>query len=149
VQAESVLRIVGTGPEREHLEHLAGELAIADRVQFLDQLSFQALAAEYRNATVFALPTLQEGFGIVFLEAMASSLPIVAGRAAAVPEIVDEGVNGFLVDPDDHVTLAQTLARLLEKPETRQAMGSAGFDRVRQYDSPIVARRFLELLGIA
>lgn len=149
VPTESVLRIVGIGPERQRLEHLAGELAIADRVHFLGQLSFKALAAEYRNATVFALPTSQEGFGIVFLEAMASSLPIVAGRAAAVPEVVNEGVNGFLVDPDDHKTLAQTLARLLEKPETRLAMGSAGFARVRQYDSPIVARRFLDLVGIA
>src|SRR4029077_13214703 len=114
------------------------ELAIADRVHFLGQLSFKALVTEYRNATVFALPTSQEGFGIVFLEAMASSLPIVAGRAAAVPEVVNEGVNGFLVDPDDPKTLALTLARLLEKPETRLAMGSAGFARVCQYDSPIV-----------
>jgi glycosyltransferase involved in cell wall biosynthesis len=149
VQTESVLRIVGIGPERRRLEHLAGELAIADRVHFLGQLSFTALAAEYRNASIFALPTSQEGFGIVFLEAMASSLPIVAGRAAAVPEVVNDGVNGFLVAPDDHQMLAQTLARLLDKRETRLAMGSAGFDRVRQYDSPIVARRFLKVLGIA
>ena len=149
LRTESVLRIVGVGPERQRLERLACELAIADRVHFLGQLSFRALAAEYRNAALFALPTSQEGFGIVFLEAMASSLPIVAGRAAAVPEVVNEGVNGFLVDPDDQKTLAQTLGRLLEKPETRQAMGSAGFARVRQYDSPIVARRFLDLVGIA
>jgi glycosyltransferase involved in cell wall biosynthesis len=149
VRTESVLKIVGIGPERERLEHLARELAIADRVYFLGQLSFQALVAEYRNAAVFALPTSQEGFGIVFLEAMASSLPIVAGRAAAVPEVVKEGVNGFLVDPDDREALARTVARLLENPETRLSMGSAGFDRVRQYDAPIVARRFLELLGIA
>jgi glycosyltransferase involved in cell wall biosynthesis len=146
---ESVLRIVGIGPERRRLEHLAGELAIADRVQFLGQLSFKALAAEYRNASIFALPTSQEGFGIVFLEAMASSLPIVAGRAAAVPEVVDDGVSGFLVDPDDQKTLAQTLANLLQRPETRLAMGSAGFARVRQYDSPIVARQFLDLVGIS
>jgi glycosyltransferase involved in cell wall biosynthesis len=149
VRTSSVLRIVGIGAERRRLERLAGELAIADRVQFLGQISFKALAAEYRNAAVFALPTSQEGFGIVFLEAMASSLPIVAGRAAAVPEIVKDGVTGFLVEPNDHTTLAQTLTRLLEEPETRLAMGSAGFARVRDYNSPIVARRFLDILGIA
>ena len=149
VRNESFLRIVGIGPERGRLERLAGELAIADRVHFLGQLSFQALVTEYRNATVFALPSSQEGFGIVFLEAMASSLPIVAGRAAAVPELVEDGVNGFLVDPDDRETLARTLARLLQEPETRLAMGAAGLARVRQYDAPIVARRFLDLVGIA
>lgn len=149
VQTKAVLRIVGIGAERQRLEHLAGELAIADRVRFLGQLSFEALTAEYRNAAVFALPTSQEGFGIVFLEAMASSLPIVAGRAAAVPELVDHGVTGFLVEPGDHETLAQNLTTLLEEPETRLAMGSAGLARVRHYNSPIVARRFLDVVGIA
>jgi phosphatidyl-myo-inositol dimannoside synthase len=144
-----VLRIVGIGPEKSRLEQLARTLGIDDRVQFLGFLPFHDLMSEYRNATVFALPTAQEGFGIVFLEAMASSLPVVAGRAAAVPEVVEEGVTALLVDPCDDAALARSLETLLDHPAMRTAMGSAGHARVRAYDAPIVARRFLAAIGVA
>ena len=111
LRAGSVLRIVGIGPEKQRLEQLAAALELTGRVQFLGQLPFDALVAEYRNASVFALPTTQEGFGIVFLEAMASSLPIVACRAASVPEVVGDGL---LVAPDDHEALADALRQLLD-----------------------------------
>lgn len=149
LQRRAVLRIVGVGPERLRLEHLARDLAIADRVHFLGYLPLPALTAEYRNATIFALPTAQEGFGIVFLEAMASSLPVVAGRAAAVPEVVSEGVTGLLVDPNDEAALTNSLEKLLDDPALRDAMSSAGGLRVQRYDAPVVARQFLEAIGIA
>lgn len=143
VKSEAVLRIVGIGPEKRRLERLAHSLTIADRVHFLGQLSFNALIAEYRNASVFALPTSQEGFGIVFLEAMAASLPIVAGNAAAVPEVVRDGVTGILVKPGDWEAFARALQLLLDQPEARRAMGAAGCADVRRYDAPIVAQQFL------
>ena len=143
------LRIVGSGPERARLERLAGELAIAGRVDFLGCLPFQALTAEYRSASVFALPTAQEGFGIVFLEAMASSLPVIAGRAGAVPEVVVEGETAFLVDPEDDAGLAYLLETLLGDRAKRLAMGAAGYQHVRRYDAPVVARQFLSAVGIA
>jgi phosphatidyl-myo-inositol dimannoside synthase len=148
VQQNAVLRIVGIGPEKSRLEHLVRSLGIDRRVHFLGLLSFHELLSEYRSATLFALPTAQEGFGIVFLEAMASSLPIVAGRAAAVPEVVDEGVTALLVDPGDETALAESLATLLDEPAMRLAMGSAGAERVRKYDAPVVARQFLDAVGI-
>ena len=149
LQRRAVLRIVGVGPERLRLEHLARDLAIADRVNFLGYLPLPALTAEYRNATIFALPTAQEGFGIVFLEAMASSLPVVAGRAAAVPEVVAEGVTALLVDPNDEAALTNSLEKLLDDPALRDAMSSAGGLRVKRYDAPVVARQFLNAIGIA
>lgn len=148
VRCRAVLRIVGVGPERRRLEHLAHGLAIADRVHFLGHLPLHALTAEYRNAAIFALPSAQEGFGIVFLEAMASSLAVVAGRAAAVPEVVAEGATALLVSPDDEAALADALVQLLDDPARRMAMGAAGRARVRQYDAPVVARQFLEAAGI-
>lgn len=148
LRERATLRVAGVGPERARLEQLARELAIADRVHFLGYLPLPALNAEYRNASIFALPSAQEGFGIVFLEAMASSLPVVAGRAAAVPEVVTEGVTALLVDPDDERALTKSLERLLDDPAQREAMGSAGLARVQQYDAPIVAQMFLEAVGI-
>lgn len=149
LKSRAVLRIVGAGPQRLRLEHLARDLAIADRVHFLGHLPLHALTAEYRNATIFALPSAQEGFGIVFLEAMASSLPVVAGRAAAVPEVVAEGVTALLVDPNDEAALTNSLETLLDDPAQREAMSAAGCLRVQRYDAPVVARQFLEAIGIA
>jgi len=146
---DALLRIVGAGPEGERLEHLAHDLNIANRVHFLGHLPFAALVAEYRNAAIFALPTEQEGFGIVFLEAMASSLPIIATRVAAVPEVVGDGVTGLLVDPGDEMALAQALEQLLRDPALRSRLGNAGRDHVAKFAAPAVARRFLEAVGIA
>jgi glycosyltransferase involved in cell wall biosynthesis len=145
---EAVLRIVGIGPESERLVRLAHDLDIADRVQFLGYLPFASLAAEYRNATLFALPTEQEGFGIVFLEAMASSLPIIATRVAAVPEVVSDGVTALLVDPGDEAALGQVLEKLLHNPELRTQLGNAGRAHVAQFAAPVVARQFLAAVGI-
>ncbi len=79
---------------------------------------------------------------------MVLSLAIVAGHAAAVPEVVDEGVTAFLFNPDD-VALAEILVKLLEEPAMRHALGSAGRARVHQYNAPVVARQFLAAIGIA
>ena len=149
LRGRSILRVVGVGPERSRLEQLAHDLAIAERVHFLGHLPFPALTAEYRNASIFALPSAQEGFGIVFLEAMASSLPVVAGRAGAIPEVVTEGVTALLVDPEDEAGLTKSLERLLDDPAQRKTMGAAGLVRVQRYDAPVVAQGFLEAVGIA
>jgi len=140
------LRIVGIGPEKPRLENLALALGTHGRVRFLGQVPFNELVAEYRNATVFALPTSQEGFGIVFLEAMASSLPIIAGEGGAVPEVVEAGVSGLLVEPDDDAGVSDALTRVLTDRDLRVSLSQAGLARVRRYDAPIVARQFLEAL---
>ena len=145
MDSDVVLRVAGMGPEKSRLEDLARRLAI--RVDFLGHVPFARLLAEYRNAAVFALPSAQEGFGIVFLEAMASSLPVVAARAAAVPEVVEHGSTGILVPVNDHAALAEALMKLLQDEQLRRTLGSAGRDRVRQFDSPIVARKFLQAIS--
>jgi len=146
--AEAVLRVVGIGPESERLAHLARALGITSRVHFLGHLPFAALAAEYRNAAIFALPTEQEGFGIVFLEAMASSLPIIATRVAAVPEVVADGVTALLVDPGDETALARAIENLLDDADLRTRLGKAGRTHVARFDAPVVARQFLAAVGI-
>ncbi len=148
VPGPAVVRIVGVGPERQRLGQLARDLRISDRVHFLGHLPLHALAEEYRNAAIFALPSAQEGFGIVFLEAMASSLPVVAGRAAAIPEVVAEDVTALLVNPDDELALADRLMKLLNDAHLRASLGSSGRMRVLQYDAPVVARKFLDAIGV-
>jgi glycosyltransferase involved in cell wall biosynthesis len=149
VPGNAILRIAGSGPERARLEDLAQTLGLADRVHFAGHLPFAALVAEYRGATIFALPTEQEGFGIVFLEAMASSLPIVATRVAAVPEVVADGVTGLLVDPGDEATFARTLETLLDDADLRKRLGDAGRAHASRFAAPVVARQFLTAIRIA
>jgi len=148
VPGDAVLRIVGTGPEREHLEQLAQTLGLSNRIHFLGHLTFAALVAEYRDATLFALATEQEGFGIVFLEAMASSLPIVATRVAAVPEVVADGVTALLANPGDESTLAQMFETLLGDAALRERLGNAGREHAARFAAPAVARQFLAAIGI-
>jgi len=135
------LRIVGNGPESARLHALRRALRLEETVQFLGDLSRRDLALEYNRADLFCLPSVQEGFGVVFLEAMAAGKPIVAARAAAVPEVVPQGL---LVEPDSAESLAAGIESLYRAPETRAELAAGGSARVEQFDAPRVARLFLD-----
>jgi glycosyltransferase involved in cell wall biosynthesis len=141
------VRIVGDGPERARLRALHARLGLEATVTFLGDVSAAALAVEYVGADCFCLPSIQEGFGIVFLEAMTAGLPIVACRAAAVPEVVGNGETGVLVPPRDPDALAAALQTLLDDPARRAALGAAGRRRAEGFDLGPVARRFLEAVA--
>jgi glycosyltransferase involved in cell wall biosynthesis len=134
------LRIAGEGPERHALARLWRSLELGPAVRWLGTLDRRQLAREYGRCDVFCLASVQEGFGIVFLEAMAASRPIVAARAAAAPEVVP---HALLVEPESHRALAEALETLYRRPDLRQSIAATGATRVEQYDAPRVARLFL------
>jgi glycosyltransferase involved in cell wall biosynthesis len=138
------VRIVGEGPESRRLRALHGELRLGQAVTFLGEVSRATLAVEYVNADCFCLPTVQEGFGLVFAEAMAAGLPVVACRAAAVPEVVEDGRTGLLVEPRCPEGLAAALERILVDDRLRAALGAAGPRRVEAFDVDVVTRQFLD-----
>jgi glycosyltransferase involved in cell wall biosynthesis len=135
--------IVGEGPCRRAWERLRDALDLRDRVTFLGTIPRRDLVDRYRRAAIFCLPSRQEGFGIVFLEAMACGKPIVAARAAAVPETVADGETGLLVDPEDPTALAHAIGGLLCDPGLRRAMGETGRRKVERYRADRVAASFL------
>lgn len=140
---EARLRVVGGGPELARLRRLSRELGL-EGVHFLGELPEAAdVRREYHDADVFCLPSLQEGFGIVFLEAMAAGLPIVASSAGAIPEVVPDGRVGRLVDPADPQALAGALLLLATDGELRSRMGAAGRRHARRFAWPRIARAFL------
>ena len=137
------VRIVGEGPEFARLRTLATSLGSSGVVTFLGEISRSALAVEYISADCFCLPTVQEGFGLVFTEAMAAGLPIVACRAAAVPEVVVDGRTGLLVSPRDPEELAKAMETLLTNAALRAELSAAGRRRVEEFDLDRVAARLL------
>jgi glycosyltransferase involved in cell wall biosynthesis len=140
---ELQVRIVGNGPERRRLAAIWRQNSLEGTVQWLGDLSQEALAREYNQCDVFCLPSVQEGFGIVFLEAMAAGKPIVAARAGAVPEVVEHGV---LVEPGDAARLAEGILSLYRDPARCASLGLAGEAAVIRYAAPKVARMFLNRL---
>ena len=135
------VRIVGDGPCAPALHRLSRDLHLGNTVTWLGGVTRSALAEEYNRARVFCLPSVQEGFGIVLLEAMAAGRPIVASRAAAIPEVTP---HALLVEPDNPEALAAGIEALYRSPEACRAQADAGAAWVQQFDAPRVARLFLE-----
>lgn len=138
------VRLVGDGPEAGRLRRLHSELRLADTVRFLGDVQRAELAAEYNRCDVFCLPSVQEGFGLVYLEAMGAGKPIVAARAAAVPEVAP---HGLLVEPDNAEALAAAIESLYRAPDLRAQLADAGSRWVEQFDAPRVARMFLDAVS--
>jgi glycosyltransferase involved in cell wall biosynthesis len=136
--------IAGDGPEHAALLRLAAELDLGSTVTFTGALPDDQLARLYREADLFCLPSVQEGFGIVFLEAMACGLPVVATRSAAIPEVVPDRQAGVLVPPGDVAALAHALVELLARPRLRATYGAFGREYVERFDWDEVARVFLQ-----
>jgi phosphatidyl-myo-inositol dimannoside synthase len=141
------VRIVGGGPESVRLRSLAARLGLSTVVTFLGEVTRSQLAVEYIGADCFCLPTVQEGFGLVFAEAMAAGLPIVACHAAAVPEIVEDGRTGLLVSTRAPDELTKAMETVLTNATLRAELGAAGRRRVEAFDLDRVATRLLEALA--
>jgi glycosyltransferase involved in cell wall biosynthesis len=119
------LALVGDGPEEASLRRLAAQLGIAGRVEFRGFADQPDLPSHYSAADVFAMPTLDDPFGIVLLEAAASGLPIVASPfAGASLDLVEDGESGFVIDPADRAAWSRALIALARDPDLRRRLGA-------------------------
>ena len=123
------LTLVGDGADRAMLERLAAPLG--DAVHFAGYLSQDAVAAALTEADAFVLPSFAEGLPVVLMESLAAARPVIATQVAGVSELVEDGVNGFLVPPGDAETLADRIGRIADDPDLRARMGRAGRLKVR------------------
>jgi teichuronic acid biosynthesis glycosyltransferase TuaC len=129
---ELSLEIIGDGPERARLQRLSNEQGVAGRVHFRGRQSRQQVAEAMRRPTIFALPSRYEGLGCVYLEAMAAAKPVVACLGQGIDEVIEQGVNGCLIRPDDLEDLIGILTRLLQQAEVRRKMGDAARQTILQ-----------------
>ena len=152
----ATLVVGGDGNDRARLESIASDLQLTDSVMFAGPVNDDDLLRLYSESAVFVLASRTsftpapegEGFGLVFVEAAAAAMPVVAGRVGPAPEIVVDGRTGLLVDATEPSEIADVLARLLSDPDTAKAMGSAGRERVRQeYSYDMFRHRVADMLG--
>ena len=144
---ELQLAAVGEGDDRAWLEDLAEETGVQRHVHFLTGLSYPELAACYAHCEMFALPSKGEGFGLVYLEAMACGKPVIGGAHGGAPEVIDDGKTGYLVPHGDAVQLATAIETLLADPALEQEMGRRGRQRVEnEFRFSVFAKSFRKIL---
>jgi phosphatidylinositol alpha-1,6-mannosyltransferase len=147
---EARLWIVGDGDDRPRLQARARDLELGDTVEFRGRVSDAELGRLYRSASLFAMPSRQEGFGLVYAEALWHGLPCVASDADAGRTLVSDGVTGRLVPYADPRALADALASLLADPARLRAMGEAGQREARErFGYAAFARAFLAALDLS
>lgn len=123
------------GSMHEYCRTLALAGGVADRVQIVGHVSQEELLSYYRSADVLVGPSLYETFGLVYIEAMAMGLPVIASTTGASPEIVTPA-SGLIVPPDDIDALAAAMTRLAFQPELRKSMGEMGRQLVLEKYTP-------------
>jgi phosphatidylinositol alpha-1,6-mannosyltransferase len=154
---DAVLVVLGDGRQAGSLRRRAARLGVAGSVRLVPGVTWDAMPSVYAAADVFALPCRTrrfglepEALGIVFLEAAASGLPVVAGRSGGAPEAVEDGWTGCVVDPSDPTEIAAQLVRLLDDADVRAVFGERGRTRVlEQFRQAATQERLRALLRVS
>jgi glycosyltransferase involved in cell wall biosynthesis len=142
--------IVGEGEQRPELERLAAELGIADHVTWTGVVQRPVEEGVFAASDVCCqLSRWKEAFGLTIAEAMSFGVPVVATRVGAIPELVADGENGFLVGPDEVEGVARAITALLSDAELRERLGRAARKRAEEmFDLRRTVARYLEILGV-
>lgn len=127
------LIIVGNGPERSKLEKLVELLDLHECIQFTGEVPQEKIPQIMYEGDIFMLPSLSEGFAIVNIEAMAAGLPIVATNVGGIPEIVEDGVNGYLVNPKKPDEIADRVLKLFQNEKIRERMSTENREKAGMY----------------
>jgi len=136
---EAKLILVGDGEEREYLESLTDSLGIRECVEFAGRVPHERVQDYMNLAEVFVLPSLSEGFPVTILEAMACGLPIVATRVGGVPDIIEDGANGYLINTKNPEQIAEALLRVLQDEELQKIMSNNNRKSAEKYRWDTVA----------
>jgi glycosyltransferase involved in cell wall biosynthesis len=131
---EGTLLIIGDGPEKEKTQSLLHSLGLQDRITFLGWVDRRSMWRYLQQSIVFVLPSLSEGSPRVILEAMMCGLPIVATRVGGIPEMMTDGLNGFLVPPRNEKILAESIRRVLNDPSFQRSASLENRTAVRKYE---------------
>jgi len=141
------LALVGKGPEEENVKQWINSLNLKGNVTLIGEVPHPQIASYFAAADIFVLPSRQEGLGIVLIEALASGTAIVASRTGGIPDLINDGENGILVNPENIQDLAQSLSELIQDEGLRNRLSQNGLKSVQRYTYEHAAtetRKFME-----
>ena len=144
---ELILQVIGKNQNIGRMKKLAGKLGVMDCVKFLGWIPPEKIKTYYRKASIFVMPSLMEGFGLVFLEAMAQGLPVIGGNVGGTLELIKDEENGYLVNPGDVSTLGEKIRELLINLELRRRIIENGYSTVRKYPAQKMVDNTIDLYG--
>lgn len=137
--------VAGGGPEFDQLTRMASKLGLSEKVHFLGPVEFNDLREIYSGASFLIVPSLAEGLPLVMLEGMSSGLPVVASKISGMEQVLEDGMNGFLIRPGDVNGLAQAINRLWTDENLTEKMGDNARKKiVSNYSWRSVARQLLD-----
>jgi phosphatidylinositol alpha-1,6-mannosyltransferase len=153
---EAHLLLVGEGPYRQTLEAIAAKVGVSESVTFIGRVQYAELPRYIRCGDLFAMPSRSrfrglevEGLGIVYLEASACGLPVIAGNSGGAPDAVVDGKTGIVVDGTNAGEIAGAIVKILNDPAMADRMGKAGREWiVDQWSWENWSRKFQQVLGI-
>jgi glycosyltransferase involved in cell wall biosynthesis len=128
---KATLTVVGDGSWRVRLQAMCQQMGIANQVNFVGRVPHHDISRFYRQSNICVVPSLYESFSRVCIEAMAHGRPVVATNRGGVPELIEDGERGYLVDPMDTAGLAERIRYLVGNSEKAEAMGRKGAEHVR------------------
>jgi glycosyltransferase involved in cell wall biosynthesis len=134
--------IIGSGVQETDLKQYVADHNLSKQVQFVGQVNYAQLGEYFQQAHVFVFPTLEDIWGMVVLEAMAFGKPILCSQWAGAIELVRDGENGYIFDPDQPQELANLMTRFLDHPDLSLAMGEKSKHQMAMY-TPRQASQFL------
>ncbi|UCG30903.1 MAG: glycosyltransferase family 4 protein, partial [candidate division WOR-3 bacterium] len=138
--------LAGDGPELRGANDLVRSLKISDHVRFTGYVTGEAKYGLYKEAALFVFPTSHgEGFPTVIAEAMAAGLPIIATRVGAIPEVIEDGVNGIILSKPDEHEVARAIIHLLKRPRLMRKMGKLNREKAKDYDVSVVCDRLVKI----
>lgn len=143
------LKIVGNGPLRRDLECKVSTLGLDDIIEFTGYVSHDKISKYLTEAWLLVLPSLTEALGKVILEAMAAGRPVVATRVGGIPEVVENGVNGFLVKPGNPEALAQSAYKILTNEQIAIKMGRKGKEKAVKYTLENILPKYISFTEIS
>jgi len=145
----AILVIVGEGPLNNQLKKQA--LYKGDQIRFLGAKSHEELKTLLASADIFVAPSItanngdSEGLGLVLLEAMASGLPVVATRTGGIVQIIEDGINGFLVEEKNSMQLAEAISQILSDDKIIERFKEKGFETIKKYDYREISKQYKNL----
>jgi glycosyltransferase involved in cell wall biosynthesis len=129
---EAELTVVGDGSERQNLEELKSEIGL-NRTKFLGQIPHQGIQEAYNSADIFLNASHVDNQPLSILEAFASGLPVVSTNAGGIPDMVTDGVTGYLVECGDYQSLAERAVQMLDDPSTTSRLANSAYIECQKY----------------